>query len=80
MTVVRALILIIGFMFAEYLVVGKCIQTEIYRYANEYSKKNTLYYQQLQEINRDFSLKPSALKRAYSLVAAIEREAREEER
>ena len=79
MIVVRILILVVGIAFIEYLVVGKCIQTEIYKYANEYSKKNTLYYQQLQEINRDFSLSPSMLKRAYKLVTAIEREAKEEE-
>ena len=79
MIVVRILILIVGIAFIEYLIVGKCIQTEIYKYANEYSKKNTLYYQQLQEITRAFSLVPSMLPRTYVLVPAIEREAKEEE-
>lgn len=80
MIVIRVLILIVGIAFIEYLIVGKCIQTEIYKYTNEYPKESTLYYQQLQEINRDFSLSPSMLKRAYSLVVAIEREAKEEKR
>ena len=73
------LIGVIAFIFA-WSGVSKIILEELRRHCRTYTKRDTLYYRRLQDLNSRISIMPSFLWEATKLILAIEKEEKEEMR
>ena len=71
------LIGVIAFIFA-WSGVSKIILEELRRHYRTYTKRDTLYYRRLQDLNSRISIMPSFLWEATKLILAIEKEEKEE--
>ena len=71
------LIGVIAFIFA-WAGVSKIILEELSKHCRTYTKRDTLYYRRLQDLNSRISIMPSFLWEATKLILAIEKEEKEE--